>query len=450
MVVIVGAGPTGLFTAIALARRGHAVTLVDRDPGPPPTGPWRRRGVMQFDQAHTFRAPVIDALRCELPDVLAALESMGAEVGTDSTGRPAALLCRRSTLERVLWAHAARQAGVRTVTGSVDGPAWVAGRVAGVRTDGEDLPADLVIDASGRSARYLSGLRPDGEALDCGAVYVSRQYRLTDGAEPGPVNSPIGLSLSMSGYAAIAFRHDRGTFSITLVHGGQDLRLRQLRDPAVFGAAVGAVPQLRDWIDPRRARPITPVLPGGRLYNSYRRQTDATGAPVLPGLISVGDAVCTTTPLAGRGVTLAFRQARALLGIVDDAPGGVTDTDTLTTAFDSWCEAELRPWFVDHRHADAERLRRWSGAGIDPTRPLPSDLVVAAADADPTLRPLVEPYARMEALPAGLAPARSRAHEIYARGWRPAVPPGPTAAELAQLCGDPAATAAGSRRPVTA
>ena len=32
--VIVGAGPTGLFTAVALARRGHQVTVIDRDPGP--------------------------------------------------------------------------------------------------------------------------------------------------------------------------------------------------------------------------------------------------------------------------------------------------------------------------------------------------------------------------------------------------------------------------------
>jgi len=50
--VIVGAGPTGLFTGIALARRGHDVVVVDRDAGPPPKGSWRRRGVMQFPR-HT-------------------------------------------------------------------------------------------------------------------------------------------------------------------------------------------------------------------------------------------------------------------------------------------------------------------------------------------------------------------------------------------------------------
>ncbi len=53
--VIVGAGPTGLYTAIALARRGHQVTVIDRDPGPG-HGQWRdRKGVMQFHHPHHFR-----------------------------------------------------------------------------------------------------------------------------------------------------------------------------------------------------------------------------------------------------------------------------------------------------------------------------------------------------------------------------------------------------------
>ena len=45
---IVGAGPTGLFLGLALARRGHAVTIVDRDPGPTSATEWDRKGVMQF------------------------------------------------------------------------------------------------------------------------------------------------------------------------------------------------------------------------------------------------------------------------------------------------------------------------------------------------------------------------------------------------------------------
>src|SRR5258705_13927842 len=146
-----------------------------------------------------------------------------------------------------------------------------------------------------------------------------------------------------------------------------------------------------------------------------------------------------TTPLAGRGVTLALAQARALIGALDQHGG---DIDSATMQFDHWCTENIRPWFDDHLRNDADRLRRWSGGDVDTTRRLPSDLIVAAAVTDDTLRTAVEPYARMDALPASLdaveprarARARARAREIFAAGWRPAVPDGPTRAELANLC----------------
>lgn len=442
-VVIVGAGPTGLFCAVALARRGHKVAVVDRDPGPPPVGRWRRRGVMQFDHAHTFRMPVVDALRAEMPDVVDALTVAGAGIAADPKGSASALLCRRSTFERVLHRIVALQDGVTRHVGTVQRPHSVDGRVTGVVVGDRVLGGDLVLDASGRAARYLRGLRPDAVGGDCGAVYATREYRLRAGAAAGAVNSPIGLSLSMSGYAAIAFLHDGGTFSVTITHDGSDPRLRRLREDAVFEAVVGAIPQLADWIDPHRSEPLASVLPGGRLYNSYRPQVGTDGAPFLPGLISVGDAVCTTTPLAGRGVTLGLMQSRALLDILDSE----REIDTAAGVFDAWCEHHVRPWFDDHRRVDGDRVRRWAGGEVDLTRPLPSDLIVAAADADPTLGPLVGPYAAMAALPASLAPAEPRAREIFAGGWRPAVPPGPTRSELGDLCEVTPAIGAVSRSP---
>ena len=296
--------------------------------------------------------------------------------------------------------------------------------------DGRTLAAGLVIDASGRSSRFTDAIRPIAEGGDCGSVYVTRQYRLNDGAHTGPMNSPIGLSLGLPGYWAIAFLHDDGAFSITFTHDGTDKRLRLLRRDDVFDDAVRAIPLLADWIDSSRAQPTSPALPGGRLYNSYRGQLDLAGRPVLPGLISVGDAVCTTTPLAGRGVTLALMQARELVRILD-----VHDRDiaTATKQFDSWCAHHIRPWFEDHSYTDADRMRRWSGGDIDVSRPLPSDLIVAAAEADPALKDLVGPFTIMDALPASLAPAQARAREIYASGWRPPVPDGPTREQLSSV-----------------
>ena len=426
--IIVGAGPAGLYTAIALARRGRDVVVVDRDAGPAQDGTWPRKGVMQFHQAHTMRRQIIDVLRDGTPDVLEGLLGAGASISMTADDQPAVLLCRRILLDCVLRRTAEAQ-GVSVVTGHVDEVLCERGRAVGITVDGLAQPADLVIDASGRASRFTSAARPRGESTDCGATYVSRQYRLRPGVTWGPVNSAIGLSLNLRGYAAIAFPHDNRAFSITFVHDGRDKRLRALRHDDVFEAAVRAVPKLSEWTEPTRSSPITAVLPGGRLYNSYRGQLDNAQRPITPGMISVGDAVCTTTPLAGRGVSLALLQAQELVRILDHE----RDLDSGTIQFDHWCTDHIRPWFDDHRYADADRVRRWSGGDVELSRQLPSDLIVAAADADPELKHVVGPYSTMDALPASLAPAQARAREIYAAGWRPPVPDGPTRDELSEV-----------------
>ena len=67
--VIVGAGPTGLFTGDRAGPPRAPVTLVDRDTGPADDGSWARRGVMQFHHPHGFRQQVVEALLAEMPDV---------------------------------------------------------------------------------------------------------------------------------------------------------------------------------------------------------------------------------------------------------------------------------------------------------------------------------------------------------------------------------------------
>lgn len=96
--------------------------------------------------------------------------------------------------ERVLRGAAKAQHGVTLITGHVDTLLRQHGRATGVAVDGSTLACDVVVDASGRSSRFTGDLRPPAEGGDCGAVYVTRQYRLRHGATAGPVNSPIGLS----------------------------------------------------------------------------------------------------------------------------------------------------------------------------------------------------------------------------------------------------------------
>jgi 2-polyprenyl-6-methoxyphenol hydroxylase-like FAD-dependent oxidoreductase len=433
-IVVVGAGPTGLYLATTLSRRGHRVTIVDRDPGPPRSGRWHRRGVMQFEHAHTFRGPVVDLLREDMPGLLDRLISAGASVPVAPDGRPAALLCRRSTFEAAMRAEAAAPRGVDFLNGHVDRAVADGARVRGVYVDGRRIPADLVLDASGRASRFSADIRARAIGEPCGVAYVTRQYRLRPGVDDPPTNSPIGLSLGFARYFAVAFLHDAGTFSITVAHDGRDPRIRAMRHAHVFESVVRGIPRLREWIDVAASEPMTPVLPGGRLHNSYRGQCDERGELAAPGMISVGDAVCTTTPLAGRGVTLALAQASRLTAIVD---GHGADVDSAAREFDSWCSSNIRPWFEDHRHADAERLRRWAGADVDLTRPLPSDLIVAAGAVDDRVRRGAEPYARMDALPDSLTAVEPLARGVFESGWRPPAADGPV--DLGEVCDSVAA-----------
>jgi 2-polyprenyl-6-methoxyphenol hydroxylase-like FAD-dependent oxidoreductase len=429
-IAIIGAGPTGLFLGAALARRGHRVTAVDRDAGPGPDGSWARRGVMQFHHAHAFRPQVADALQAELPAAWTGWLAAGAEpvpMGPEAT----AIRSRRATFERALRAAAAAEPGLELRCGHVDAVLAEDGRARGLRVDGQDLPADLVIDASGRSGRATRALRAAPQVHgDTGIAYVDRQYRLRPGAEPGPLTNPIAWQADLDGYQVILFVHERGTFSVLVVRPVDEPDLVHLRHAPVFEAACRAIPGLAEWTDPERAEPITDVLAGGALVNRYHGQTGPDGAPALPGLLFAGDAVCTTTPIFGRGIATSLLQARELLRLLDEHGA---DLAAVGEELDAWGAANLRPWVEDHVAMDAAARRRWAGAELDLSVRLPSDLIMAAAAVDPAIGPAIGPYVAMAAGPACLDAVEPRARAVYESGWRPAPAPGPGRRELVEL-----------------
>ena len=434
-VAIIGAGPAGLFVGAGLARRGHEVVAVERDPGPAADGSWPRLGVMQFHHAHAFRNQVVEALRQEFPDALRRWVAAGAEpVELQLPGGrqvPMGVRSRRATFEGALRAAALDQPGFLVLRGHVDSVTSQNGQAVGVRVDGAELSADLVIDASGRAGRATRSLRRGVvSGGPCGIAYLDRQYQLHQGADPGPLTSPIAWQASFDGYQAILFIHERGIFSVLLARRADDRDLAQLRHEDAFTTACQAIPGLAEWVDPGRARPITRVLPGGPLLNAYRGQTGPGGRLALPGLVFVGDAVATTTPTFGRGVTTTLLQGQQLLRLIDEHG---SDSAAVGESFDAWCNGQIKPWVDDHVHMDGATRRRWAGDDIDLGQPLPSDLILAAAEADRSLLGAAFGYMTMSALPASLRDIEPRARAIYATGWRPPFAPGPTRDELAGL-----------------
>ena len=425
-VIVVGAGPTGLTAGAALARRGHRVVAVDPDPGPSLDGAWRRRGVMQFEHAHGFRPQVLDLLQREWPEAWLAWRELGAEpVELPGPGSRASVgvRSRRATYERALRRSATEVRGLTVAAGRVDRLLERGGRVVGAIVDGVDVPADLVIDASGRLSRLAGPVTLGG---DTGMSYVSRNYRRRRDAKPGPMTSPVAWSAALRGYDAYVFPHDRGHIGAVIIRPTADPALGGLRHADAFDAAVRSIPGLDEWTDPRVAVPTSGVLVGGRLLNRYRPQLGR------PGLVALGDALATTAPTAGRGVAMASMEIEVLLQMFDRGE----DATTITVPFGAWCDSWIRPWVEDHLAMDSESVKRWQGVELDPSGALTSAAIVAAAAVEERIWPHIGAYLAMAALPASVAPAEPMARAVYQAGWRPPVADGPTRDELVTLAED--------------
>jgi 2-polyprenyl-6-methoxyphenol hydroxylase-like FAD-dependent oxidoreductase len=426
--LIVGSGPTGLLLGAALARRGHRVTSVDRDPGPD-GDTWVRRGVMQFEHAHGFRPQVPTTLQAEWPEAYTSWLGLGArpvEAPSPAGSRHlVGVLSRRSTFERALRHAASKQPGLTVRTGHIDQLVVDQGQVVGARVDGSLVEADLVVDASGRAGRLgRSNAQGDPELDgDCGLAYVDRTYRLRPGAEPGPMVNAIAYMADFDGYQCLVFLHEAGHFSVVLVRPTADAALKELRFEAAFEAACRAIPALAAWTQPDRAQPTSPVLVGGALRNVYRRQAGTAG------LVAVGDSVATTTPTRGRGIAMACLQVTALLALLDQG----ADPSTVAEPFGAWCDQAIEPWVADHIAIDGGMVRRWQGEDVDLSIPLTSDLIAAAVEADPRIGQHAGGYFEMTALPETLRPAEPLARAAYEKGWRPAYAPGPTRDELVDV-----------------
>ena len=416
-VAIVGAGVAGLGAALALARDGHDVVVLERDATPLPETAdeafdWKRRGAPQVRHSHAFLARMRNLLRDRLPDVREELLEAGAtEVAwgdmilptvEDRAPKPGdedlvMLCCRRTTFEWVLRHAALRTDRVElrdgvTVTGYASRNGSNTVRVTGVHTNDGDVEADIVLDATGRPSRLPEMLREIGVRIEetksaTGIVYLSRFYRLGEGASPPNAQAFNGADLDYLKYAI--FRGDNSTFSVTLAYGTDDTEMRMLRERGRFDAATQAIPAIRDWISPDVAEPISGVQYMGNLINRVRRFV-RDGEPVALGLHAVGDASVCTNPLYGRGCSLGL-----LHGVLfaDAVSSDGADPRSLALRFDEATQAELVPWYVASKQQDKVSIAVARGEEL--------------SDLDEFVRSLVRD---------GVFPA-SRVHADVSRAW---------------------------------
>ncbi|HUY45924.1 MAG TPA: FAD-dependent oxidoreductase [Streptosporangiaceae bacterium] len=468
--IVVGGSIVGLGAALALADRGYQVEILERSADQAPAtveaaAGWQRPTVPQAVHSHAFASLGCNLLRDRARDVYdGVLAAGGREINLADyapptlrgfTRKPAdgdlrMLLCRRSTFELVLRQRVLERPGVRLTTGQTVRGLVVSAedslRVTGVQlAGGETRSADVVVDATGRRSAADSWLADAGlpvptvRSESCKIVYYTRHYRMLCDAPPGPVNRGFGAGGLWDSYTAVMFLGDNKTFSISLGVLPEDAELKALRHEEAFTAAIRATPLLAGWVAPGNSEPISPVYAMGSLDNSLR--TPADGQPLVKGFFGLGDAVCTTNPSYGRGVSLGLTHAFVLADVLDTHPHGSSEQ---AQEFANRTQALLQPWWEEAVGSDRGRAGLWEAAlhGRPPQRPpagvVTFGLAVAASTQDEEVWRRVANVMMMLKPPGALYAddeIRDRVWAVLAGGPPPQLP-GASRAELVTAVSD--------------
>ena len=388
-VIVVGGGLIGLATSLLIAKQGHDVTVLERDAEPRPATPeeaiedWARPGVMQFRLVNFLMPRGRQLLDEHLPEVTALLAAAGAPDYnglhnlppnvTDRAPRPGderfgTLATRRQLLEYAMATVAESAVDVRRgvhVTGLLtDGHR----RVMGVELAGSELPADLVIDASGRRSPLpgwlaaIGAAAPAEESEELGFAYYGRHFQGPP-STAGMLPIPAGL-FHYDCYSVLVLPADNGTWNATIVTSSRDHALRDLREEANFTKLLSACPMHAPVLG---LAPLGGMMAAAGISDRLRPLVSSTG-PTVTGVLTVGDSWACTNPSLGRGISVGLLHALVTAEAVGDSLG---DLSALAVEHDRLTRERVLPWYRATTQIDRQRAAQVAAA-IDGRPPAPA------------------------------------------------------------------------------
>jgi 2-polyprenyl-6-methoxyphenol hydroxylase-like FAD-dependent oxidoreductase len=361
--VVIGAGISGLTAAQVLADHFDEVVVLERDDLPSTATP--RPGVPQGRHSHMLLAGGLQALSDLFPNFSGNLAKAGAHVvdfgmhvdynfpGLESFPRRqqfgvSSFSATRPLIELAIRLRVKERRNIKfrsgsRVTGIVatpDGDAVAAVTYTGRHGEPQDLPADVVVDASGRAMPTLDFLQavnrvvPEDTVIRVDLAYSTAVFTLSPDAMPGTKALLTMASAPERSRSAVMILREDNNWFVTIAGRGMDLPPADSQGFLAFAEGL-EVPTVYN------------AIRGGRLQSeilrfafpeSRRRHFERIGD--LPrGLIPIGDSVCRFNPIYGQGMSIAAQQAVVLRNLLERQATQADPLDQLGQRF----LAEIQP-----------------------------------------------------------------------------------------------------------
>ena len=357
--IVLGGSMAGLLASRVLFDHFEQVSLIERDALP--TRPEQRRGVPQGRHTHGLLASGRNVLEKLFPGISEALLKAGAvngDIVRDSRwffegsclSRPASglngLLMTRPLLEAAVRERVlANPKVVPRDEVAVEGLVVdrESGRVIGVRTGGQTLFGDWVVDATGRGSRspqwleQLGYKKPVEDVVQVGLGYTTRFFR----RQPTDLNGDKVVVIPPTpqgkrGGVMLAQEGDRWT--VTLIAHFANYAPEDLDGFIAFASTLPA-PYIHEVVSRNEplGEAVSARFPASVWWRYERLQCFPAGYLVF------GDAICSFNPIYGQGMSVAALQAVELENTLASGDG---DLELAKSFFRRAAKVVAIPWSI--------------------------------------------------------------------------------------------------------